>query len=91
MPLNSTQQPVNRLTSSKVDRATHTPAYKEVSVHISQLQQGGPNPLPPENFRHGHPTPQSGVEVDRKWKRSDYSLPGTTQGDKLVQIETTTV
>jgi formate dehydrogenase major subunit len=91
MPLNSTKEPVNRLTSSKVDRATHTPAYKEVSVHISQLEQGGPNPLPPENFRHGRPTPQSGVEVERKWKRSDYSLPGTSQGDKLVQIETTTV
>ena len=91
MPLNSIKQPVNRLTSSKVDRATHTPAYKEVSVHISPLEQDGANPLPPENFRHGHPTPQSGVEVDRKWRRSDYSLPGTTQGDKLVQIETTTV
>jgi formate dehydrogenase major subunit len=89
MPMNSIKQPVNRLTGSNVDRATHTPAYKEVSVQMTVLQEKRANPLPPENFRHGHPTPQLGVEVERKWRRHDYALPGTRPQDKLVQIETT--
>ncbi len=91
MPLNSVVQPVNRLTSSNVDRVTHTPAYKEVSVHMSVLPEKGPNPLPPENFRHGHRTPQTGVEVERKWKRADYTPPGANYSDQLVQIKTTHV
>src|SRR5437879_6558393 len=32
MPMNSTESPVNRLTSSHSDAATHTPAYKETAV-----------------------------------------------------------
>jgi formate dehydrogenase major subunit len=91
MPLNSTKQPVNRLTGSSVDRATHTPAYKEISVNMTVLPESGPDPLPPQNFRHGNPTPQPGVEVERKWKRADYSLPGTNGRERLVQIETTKV
>ncbi len=91
MPMNSTEQPVNRLTSSNVDRATHTPAFKETSVELTVVSEGGPNPLPPENFRHGHPTPQTGVEVERKWQRPGYSMPGTRASDKLVKIETTRV
>jgi len=89
VPMNSTKQPVNHLTSSKVDRATHTPAYKEVSVQMTVLPEKRDNPLPAENFRHGQPTPQQGVEVERKWRRADYVLPGTRSQDKLVQIETT--
>ncbi len=88
MSLNSTEQPVNKLTGPHVDRVTHTPAYKEVSVQMTVLPEMRSNPLPPENFRHGHPTPQSGVEVERKWKRADYSLPGTRSEEKLVQITT---
>ncbi len=88
MPLNSVDQPVNRLTGSKVDRATHTPAYKETAVQMTVLQEKGPNPLPPGNFRHGHRTPQSGVEVERKWQRADYRLPGDEAGYGLVQIKT---
>jgi formate dehydrogenase major subunit len=42
------------------------------------------NPLPRTNFLFGHPTPQRGVEVERKWNRSDYSLPG----NRLVQVQT---
>lgn len=87
MPLNSVTQPVNRLTGSNVDRATHTPAYKEISVSMTVLPEVGPDPLPRQNFRHGHPTPQTGVEVERKWKRQDYSLPGTNGSDGLVQIQ----
>lgn len=87
MPLNSTEEPVNRLTSSHVDRATHTPAFKEVSVEMIALEESQPNPLPPENFRHGHRTPQEGVEVERKWNKPGYTLPG----NGLVQIRTTKV
>ena len=91
MPLNSVLQPVNRLTGSTVDRATHTPAYKETSVHMTIVQQHGPSPLPRENFRNGTRTPQTGVEVERKWARPGYKMPGESAGDKLVQIRTTTV
>ena len=81
---------MNRLTSYSVDRATHTPAFKEVSVSMTVLAEKGPSPLPPQNFRHGHRTPQAGVEVERKWKRVDYPPPGTSTQDSLVQIQTRT-
>jgi formate dehydrogenase major subunit len=84
MPMNSSLEPVNRLTSSCTDKVTHTPAYKETSVHLTVLSQNGENPLPRTNPRYGHPTPQAGVEVERKWARSDYNLPG----NGLVQIDT---
>ncbi len=91
MPMNSTKQPVNRLTGASVDRATHTPAYKEIAVSMTVLPETRPSPLPKINFRHGKRTPQSGVEVERKWQRADYREPGTDRGDRLVQIETTKV
>jgi len=91
MPLNSVVQPVNRLTGAQVDRATHTPAYKETAVRMTIVEQTGPSPLPAENFRNGKRTPQAGVEIERKWRRADYRLPGEGPGDKLVQIKTTTV
>jgi formate dehydrogenase major subunit len=47
------------------------------------LNETGANPLPRTNWRFGHPTPQNGVEVERKWKRADYREPG----DGLVQIK----
>jgi formate dehydrogenase major subunit len=83
MPMNSTESPVNRLTSSHTDPVTHTPAFKETSVHMQILPEVGESPLPRVNPRFGHPTPQDGVEVERKWKRPDYSLPGS----RLVQIQ----
>jgi formate dehydrogenase major subunit len=80
VPMNSVESPVNRLTSSHTDLATHTPAYKEASVSMRVLPEAtGENPLPRTNSRFGHPTPQNGVEVERKWKRPDYSLPGNGQ------------
>lgn len=91
MSLNSSVEPVNHLTSSKVDRDTHTPAFKEVSVEMIDLGIKRADPLPPENFRHGHRTPQSGVEVERKWRKPGYAVPGTQPEDRLVQIETTKV
>ena len=84
MPMNSVESPVNRLTSSYTDAVTHTPAYKEASVHLRVLPEVGESPLPRINHRFGHPTPQHGVEVERKWKRADYRVPG----NGLVQIQT---
>ena len=84
MPMNSVETPVNRLTGSHTDPVTHTPAYKDSSVRLKVLGEGE-SPLPRFNFRFGHPTPQQGVEVERKWKRSDYRMPG----NGLVQIQQT--
>jgi formate dehydrogenase major subunit len=91
MPLNSVEDPVNKLTSSHTDRATHTPAYKETAVSMTVLPEQGESPLPRGNFRNGTRTPQSGVEVERKWARADYHLPGSQARDKLVQITSTSV
>jgi formate dehydrogenase major subunit len=83
MPMNSVENPINRLTSSRTDPVTHTPAFKEVSVRMTVLPEIGESPLPRTNSRWGHPTPQRGVEVERKWKRADYRPPGP----QLVQIQ----
>lgn len=91
MPLNSVLEPVNKLTSSHTDRATHTPAFKETSVHMTILPEQGDSPLPRRNFRYGTRQPQSGVEVERKWAQPGYHVPGTRESDKLVQIKSTTI
>ena len=83
MPMNSVVSPINRLTSSHTDAVTHTPAYKETSVKMTVLPEMGENPLPRTNSRWGQPTPQHGVEVERKWQRTDYRIPGP----QLVQIQ----
>jgi formate dehydrogenase major subunit len=83
MPMNSTESPVNKLTSSFSDPATHTPAYKELAVSLQVLPEVDESPLPRINHRFGHPTPQRGVQVERKWQRADYSVPG----NGLVQIQ----
>ncbi len=75
MPMNSTENPVNRLTGSHTDPVTHTPAYKEAVVAMRVLPEIGESPLPRVNHRFGHPTPQRGVEVERKWQRADYRPP----------------
>jgi formate dehydrogenase major subunit len=87
MPMTSIVAPVNRLTSSHVDRATHTPAFKELSVKMTLLPEQGASPLPRKNFRFGTRTPTSGVEVEKKRERADYHVPGTRPEDKLVQIK----
>jgi formate dehydrogenase major subunit len=85
LPLLSQEGPVNVLTGSHTDSATNTPAFKETAVRIKLLPEQGTNPLKPLNFRYsGQPTPQDGVEVERKWKRSDYRKPGS---QNLVQIQ----
>jgi formate dehydrogenase major subunit len=88
MGMISVLDPVNKLTSSHVDRTTHTPAYKELSVKMTVLEQKGDSPLPRRNFRFGTRTPTTGVEVERKRARADYHVPGSKAADKLVQIKT---
>jgi formate dehydrogenase major subunit len=84
VPLHSHETPVNALTSSAVDAATHTPAYKETAVQMTLLPNQEQSPVLPKNFRHDpHPTPQHSVEVERKWKKPGYHMPGST----LVQIQ----
>ena len=87
MPLNSVTEPVNRLTSSHLDRATHTPAYKEISVNMTVLPEKGPTPLPRQNFRYGNRTPQHGVEMNASGPAPTTTSPAPP-ADKLVQIET---
>src|SRR5260370_6467016 len=76
MPRNAAENPVNVLTGSHTDPATNTPAYKETAVKLQVLSEKGESPLPRTNSRFGQPTPQRGVEVERKWKRPDYRMPG---------------
>jgi formate dehydrogenase major subunit len=83
MPMNSSDSPVNRLTSSFADPATHTPAYKEVAVSLEVLPEVAESPLPRINHRFGHPTPQKGVRIEQKWNRPDYTIPG----NGLVQVQ----
>ncbi len=83
MAINTLDFPVNRLVGSSVDRATHTPAYKETAVSLRILGKEAP-PIKKNNFRFGHPTPQNGVEVERKWDQPGYRMPGRVD---LVQIQ----
>jgi formate dehydrogenase major subunit len=84
MPVNSVENRVNLLTGTHTDMPTHTPAYKDTAVQIQVLEVKGESPLPPNNFRFGHRTPQNGVEVERKWRQPGYKFPGNS----LVQIDT---
>jgi len=88
MPVNSVDRRVNLLTGTHTDTQTHTPAYKETSVQLKIVDPKGNSPLPSTNSRFGHPTPQRGVEVERKWKRADYRVPGSDSSAQLVQIKT---
>src|SRR5881397_1057987 len=88
MPMNSSESPVNRLTSSFTDKVTHTPAYKEASVRLVVLGENGDSPLPRNNPRFGHRTPQRGVEVERKWGRPDYRVPGSRMIFQATKVKT---
>ncbi|SDO45530.1 formate dehydrogenase subunit alpha [Alkalicoccus daliensis] len=77
LPMNdSGEAAVNQLTSSKADKDTDTPAYKEVSAKMEILKAKGESPLPQTNHRYGNPQPQIGVNVEAKWAREDYVFPG---------------
>ena len=74
-PMNGNKEynAVNKLTSSYHDRVTHTPNYKEMQVKMEVLEPKGESPLPKVNYRFGNPQPHIGAEVERKWKRSDFT------------------
>jgi formate dehydrogenase major subunit len=57
MGMISVLDPVNALTSSHVDRNTHTPAYKELSVSMTVLPEMGTNPLPRKRARADYHVP----------------------------------
>lgn len=77
IPMNDNNElAVNRLTSNEVDKDTDTPAYKDTAVRMEVLEIDGENPLPANNHRYGHRTPQKGVLVEEKWAREDYMFPG---------------
>ena len=74
----SLTEPINRLTGNHADGVTSTPAFKELAVKLSILSREGPSPIPRSNPRFGTRTPQSGVEVERKWRRREYQpIPAT--------------
>ncbi|WP_054950003.1 formate dehydrogenase subunit alpha [Numidum massiliense] len=76
MPMNDAgEAAVNQLTSSMHDNVTNTPAYKDAAVKLEVLEQGGKSPLPLINHRFGNPQPQMGVQVEKKWARTDYHFP----------------
>lgn len=86
MPLNSTDdEAVNLLTGSHADSATNTPAYKETAVRLRVLSESGESPLPRKNFRFGQPTPQRGVEVERKWSQPNYTMPGASSSPRSTE------
>ncbi|MDA8386594.1 MAG: formate dehydrogenase subunit alpha [Actinomycetota bacterium] len=77
MPMNSqrNESAINVLTSNFTDRATHTPAYKELAVRLEVLEVDGASPLPRRNFRYGSRNPQLGIKIESKWDRPDYVQP----------------
>src|SRR5262249_7768429 len=78
MPMNSTESPVNRLIGSSTDSVTHPAASQEASGRMEVLREVDESPLPRIHHRFGRPTPKPGVEVEKKWQRADYSLPGAS-------------
>jgi len=81
LPMNgrANEEAVNVLTSSATDRATHTPAYKELAVRMEVLDDPVGVALPRRNWRFGHRTPQRGVRIEERRRRADYVDP-TTHG-----------
>lgn len=68
----SLTEPINRLTGNHADPVVATPAFKELAVKLTVLSAKGDSPIPRSNPRFGQRTPQSGVEVERKWRRPEY-------------------
>ncbi|WP_305728825.1 molybdopterin oxidoreductase family protein, partial [Planococcus faecalis] len=74
LPMNSTKKEtaINFLTGPAVDQRTNTPAYKQTKVRMEVLKDHVKSPLPKSNPRDKKRTPQSGIEVERKWAREGY-------------------
>jgi len=83
MPMNSGRE-LYRLTSSHTDSVTHTPAYKEASVHLRVLPEVGESPLPRINHRFGHSNAPARVGGGAEVEAAGLSHAGYG----LVQIQT---
>ncbi|MCK6259105.1 formate dehydrogenase subunit alpha [Fictibacillus sp. KIGAM418] len=80
LPLNDNgKSAINYLTNNDTDKDTNTPAYKEIPAKVEVLEKKGDSPLPLFNYRRGHRNPQPGVNVQKKWDRSDYIYPGSRE------------
>ncbi|HZR35429.1 MAG TPA: formate dehydrogenase subunit alpha [Nevskia sp.] len=76
MPIHHSKPSVNKLTGDHHDPQVNTPAYKEVAVRMELLPRPKDKPpLPYNNHRYGHPTPNRGPDVEAKWARGDYVEP----------------
>jgi formate dehydrogenase major subunit len=76
MPIHHAKPATNALTGDHHDPDVNTPGYKEVAVKIEVLSKPpGEPPLPHNNSRYGHRTPNGGPHVEDKWARSDYVQP----------------
>jgi formate dehydrogenase major subunit len=75
VPINSSVDRANLVTGILADDVTHTPAYKETSVKMVNLEEHMQTPLPRTNHRYATRKAQLGVEVQKKWSRSDYQFP----------------
>ncbi|WP_298208156.1 formate dehydrogenase subunit alpha [Ferrimicrobium sp.] len=85
LPMNAqhNEMAVNFLTSSEVDEATHTPAYKELAAKLEVLDEKPRRALPRHNFRYGNRNPQRGVNIGAKRSRSDYLDPVGREGSQM--------
>lgn len=65
---------VNRLTSDARDPTTQTGAYKELPVALEKIPSARPSvsPVASGNPRQYRGVSQLGVQVEEKWKRSDF-------------------
>lgn len=69
---------INLLTNSDVDKDTDTPSYKRTGCRMEVKTRRGKSPLNPTNFRvNKQRQPQYSVRVQDKWKREDYTFPGS--------------
>lgn len=78
------QTPAYKELAVKLRRAEGPQTWPAEGRHgPDRARLGGPprdpdgSPLPQGHHRYGAPTPQRGVEVERKWARPDYRMPGT--------------
>ncbi len=82
LPMNSTGEgAINQLTPDVFDPTTGTPGYKHTYAKLEVLNPESGSPLPRRNWRFQQRNPRPGVEVEKKWARSDYR-PLTTQNEE---------
>ena len=79
MPMNSSGQPVNLLTSSKVDRTSDTPLTKNSPCGWKNWASPARLPCPATTTATATPPPKTASRYERKWERGDYVFPNQTR------------